>query len=1038
MEKYSIKSKLLEQLKDKYQSEALCDRTPFIRQRIKKIKKDLDSVYSRNFSKEIEDEDLLWFCDNYYYISDVLSGLDRSRSGYYDVVLSACEMLIELSGKSLDAESIRALFEALKDSGSQDRMFRSVRDTLLFSLCSFINCSLSDGTGGLGKLITSLRFAAGFDFQTLIDDFSSLERLLRSDPANVYQISDKPSQALLRNRVIRLAAKKNISEEAFLKDVLEQANKENRSVFDLLGRPYKGKIYYALRFSLFFLLVGGFAAFCSRGGIGWVWLFSQVLLLPCAWCLSGELSVFAASRFSSTQPLLRIKTDRCPDDAVTCVALTCMVKDSAEACELCEKLENLFLSQFPSKKRDPNVFFGVIGDLAPASVKEKPEDEEVKNQLLLSVESLNLKYGGGFFCYLRPRVFCECENSFIGWERKRGAIGDFADDCALASRKDRFIGETSFIGKAKLLVTLDRDTVMGFKQLYRLIGASLHPQNRPVVGTVKGVPVVVRGHGVLQPRIVDRIGKKSTPFGILLCGAGGNESYSTASFDVFQDLFGCAVFCGKGMIDLEAYRSVCSGAFEESRILSHDIPEGARLRCGLLSDQCFSESVPESTQSYESRKHRWIRGDVQSLGCAFKKVRNACGDLVYNPVESVYRFVLFDNVVNDLACAFVFLLLCLGALLPGALAWRTALFATLYLFAPFFFHCLGAIFSGKLKSLSFSFYSKVLSGVWMSFLTFIKNLASLAEDSKNSFDAAFRSIWRLTFSKKRLLEWKTFNSSSGSNSLRSHVITNAFSLAAGLILLIFSPNRPSRLFGLLWTLYPFASYLISKPYKSKRGISGKNKKILLEYLRDSFKFFEEHSGPSNAYLVPDNVSVSPLDNETRLLSPTNAGLYLLCLVAARDLGFISTAQAVMKISSALSTIEKLEKFNGNLYNWYDLKDMSPVGRRYVSTVDSGNFCVSLVCLVNAMKSFRSEDSRTEALISKCTSLIDAMRFDFLFDRTKDLFSIGYDVESGARDPNHYDLYMSEARMTSFYCVGRGLVPSGHWNDLGRILVKNKN
>ena len=36
-------------------------------------------------------------------------------------------------------------------------------------------------------------------------------------------------------------------------------------------------------------------------------------------------------------------------------------------------------------------------------------------------------------------------------------------------------------------------------------------------------------------------------------------------------------------------------------------------------------------------------------------------------------------------------------------------------------------------------------------------------------------------------------------------------------------------------------------------------------------------------------------------------------------------------------MEKLEKWNGHLYNWYNTKTLTPLMPRYVSTVDSGNF-----------------------------------------------------------------------------------------------------
>ena len=39
----------------------------------------------------------------------------------------------------------------------------------------------------------------------------------------------------------------------------------------------------------------------------------------------------------------------------------------------------------------------------------------------------------------------------------------------------------------------------------------------------------------------------------------------------------------------------------------------------------------------------------------------------------------------------------------------------------------------------------------------------------------------------------------------------------------------------------------------------------------------------------------------------------------------------------LVTVNELTKWNGHLYNWYNIKTLEPLIPRYISTVDSGNF-----------------------------------------------------------------------------------------------------
>ena len=61
----------------------------------------------------------------------------------------------------------------------------------------------------------------------------------------------------------------------------------------------------------------------------------------------------------------------------------------------------------------------------------------------------------------------------------------------------------------------------------------------------------------------------------------------------------------------------------------------------------------------------------------------------------------------------------------------------------------------------------------------------------------------------------------------------------------------------------------------------------------------------------------------------------------------------------------------------------------------------------------------------------AMDFGFLFDRDRQLLSIGFLAPEGALDSNCYDLLASEARLASFFAIAKGDVAAKHWFRLGR-------
>ena len=64
-----------------------------------------------------------------------------------------------------------------------------------------------------------------------------------------------------------------------------------------------------------------------------------------------------------------------------------------------------------------------------------------------------------------------------------------------------------------------------------------------------------------------------------------------------------------------------------------------------------------------------------------------------------------------------------------------------------------------------------------------------------------------------------------------------------------------------------------------------------------------------------------------------------------------------------------------------------------------------------------------------------MNLNALYDKSRDLFHIGCNVEQGGRLGNSfYDLLASEARLTSLLAIAYGKVPARHWKKLGRALT----
>jgi cyclic beta-1,2-glucan synthetase len=78
--------------------------------------------------------------------------------------------------------------------------------------------------------------------------------------------------------------------------------------------------------------------------------------------------------------------------------------------------------------------------------------------------------------------------------------------------------------------------------------------------------------------------------------------------------------------------------------------------------------------------------------------------------------------------------------------------------------------------------------------------------------------------------------------------------------------------------------------------------------------------------------------------------------------------------------------------------------------------------------------RLQAIADRAQQLFRETDFNFLFDPTRKLFSIGFRIRDGVLDPSYYDLLASEARLASFLAIAKGDVDPEHWFRLGRALT----
>ena len=645
-------------------------------------------------------------------------------------------------------------------------------------------------------------------------------------------------------------------------------------------------------------------------------------------------------------------------DSRTFVVVPTLLTSENAARELFENLEVYFLAN-----RDENIYFALLGDFADGEAEETPTDAAILETALNEIERLNERYAddknGRFHLFHRRRLWNESEKKWMGWERKRGKLHEFnrllrgADDTSFITAT----AEKSFLAKFRYVITLDADTQLPRDAARKLVGIAEHPLNRPQFD--ENLRRVTKGFGVLQPRVaVSPTSAMQSVFSGVYSGNVGVDPYTTASSDVYQDLFGEGIFTGKGLYDVDAFTKSLENRVPENSVLSHDLFEGLFARCGLVTNIEVIDDFPTFYDSYAQRSHRWIRGDWQIARWILPFVPDGKGKLVRNRLPLISRWKIFDNLRRSLVAPTVLLwLVAVWTFVPGSPFWWT-LFTIFLLGFPVYAHLHTNLILHQPRKITLK--SHILS-VFSDFKTNTAKVGFailfIAHQAFLKTDAIFRTLYRQIVSRKNLLEWTTAAQAE---------FGKAHDFAAFLRLMWSAPVIASVIFALvlffrpeaifvalpflvLWFISPFVAYLISRrlPAEKVKLNAAEQDEIRL-IARRTWRFFESFVDDENNWLPPDNFQIDPQPVVAHRTSPTNIGLLFLSTVAARDFGYVGTLELVERLEMSFKTLDKLKKYRGQFLNWYDTKTLEPLKPEYISTVDSGNLAGHLLALKQAL------------------------------------------------------------------------------------------
>ena len=887
------------------------------------------------------------------------------------------------------------------------------------------------------KIISSLRLMSSIDVSKILERVNRTEQILSEDPAGVYPKMDDKTRIYYRRMISRLSRKTSIEEHKIARALVDLAKGEEGKkshvgyyIFEKpLGNPRRertGGLYITaiMLTSLFLALLLGFMLGSP--------IIAVILLFPISEIVKN-ITDFLIIKFTRPRhvPKLELKNG-VPEEGRT----ICVISALLTSLKTCPQYASL-LEEYRLSNRDsgPNLLFGVLADLPEAREKETGEDGVKLNLLKEKIEALNEKYGGGFFLLTRERVYSEKNGRFMGWERKRGAILELVRLLVGKPSGIRVLaGDERLLENVRYIITLDSDTRLGIGNARELIGAMLHPLNRAEIDIKTGI--VAGGHGILQPRVsVSLDAANRTDFTRLFAGQGGIDPYGNTAGDVYQDLFEEGSFTGKGIIDVNAYYSCLEGRFPENLVLSHDLLEGAYLRAGFAGDVEFTDGYPHKVLSFYERLHRWTRGDWQVIFWLFDRVRNEKGERVKNPLNQINRWKIFDNLRRSLVPVFTFTAVYIGMLSTGLNFVTAAVVAVLSTASTLLISSAELVFRRDINAKA-RYHSTIISGFGAVLTQTLVQLLLLPYEAYVCLHAILTSLYRMLISKKNLLSWVT--AADSERRQKESIIWYCRKMFAPMVLgalgIVLSNWIAGVALGAVWFFTPVYAMSLSRERKKKQELSEQDRLFLVRAANDIWRYFSDLCRPSNNFLPPDNFQEQPYIGAAERTSPTNIGLALLSALAAMDLNLTGSEQAPTLIANILTTMEKMPKWNGHLYNWYDTRTLKVLEPAYISTVDSGNLVGALIALREGLLE-KGEEFRS--LAERAQRLAEAMDFRPLFDEERQLFYIGREAD-GKPTEGWYDLMASEARLTSYIAIARGEVMKKHWRRLGRVLVSKDN
>ena len=942
----------------KLQAEVIMISTLNIKNYVLKLYKRLEILLSKEIN---EDDNLKWINDNKNRILAINSALVLSapacylKKGYKQP--KALELAREITKQTkgnINEETLEILSKFHLSFEEYDLIPLFFKITLLEMIEDVL---LKKESADFAPFtVKSLILFDHIDFSAFREKCLKQEQLLLKNAD--FEHSDEQTKAEYRKRISRLSFLSNLSETEICEKLNEQAGTItenlflNKELFNLKIGVTEKEPTVNLKLFLYILSGVGLSLFF----ILLIWFLPASILLKislsiASFCPFLVFFINVINRsilFRSTPPQpMRLKKEFADTlENKTAIVLTILLENEKTVKKALKTIEEYYFANYLD-----NGTYLILGDLFESETAFNKSDEKIISLLKQGVKELNEKYDNRFSAILRLRE--KRDNKYSGWERKRGAIEQLVN-YIVNNQENAFILNENVkqLQNVKYICTLDADTVMPPESVVKLLGVIAHPKNK--------------NYSLVQAGIGSTL-KNETTFSKIMASMGGIDAYNYPIGEVNNDFFLSGTFCGKGIFSVDAYNKKVSGVIQPNTVLSHDLLEGELLNTIEANDVTFLDDFPKTPISYYKRRERWIRGDWQLVPWLFSSLK---------PVS---KWKIFYNLVQSLFSAGIFLQVLLAPFfsLWAFLIWGVCV---IELSMPTIFAYLDALKFDTTKHAFLDNRPNRKNSLKRSLI----NKMFLPYECCSGLLSAFKGLWRRFVSHKKILEWSTFSSTQKNSGIKEYFLFFSSSIILGaLFFYTCIYNGIGIIIGFLafvcWGVSPFVAYNLGLKIKQNQAplLPEETYSLKLLFMRTLRFFFDALKENDN--IIPDNLQLKPYKGYAKRTSPTNIGFALLSTVCGLKSGAYSPTLFANGLLNQIEKIKSLPKYKGHLYNWYNT-ETGEILDSYVSTVDSGNFCASLIAIKGAFDLARDrkilQKTECNGIGDAICSLLDAVPNDF--------------------------------------------------------------